>query len=465
MRLAIPHGAGRWAIRGTRVPAALLDETLALPSSEGLVAVDLVVEGDRIAAVLPAVVAGSPAVMAGSPAGMAGSTAGMAGPGDMPFVAAGGALVLPCFVDAHTHLDKGHSGPRTPNPDGTFPGALAAVAADRAANWTAADVRTRMDFALRCAHAHGTAAIRTHIDSVGPQTRISWPVFAELRDLWRDRIDLQASPLYSIDLALDDANFAAVVDMVGAFGGVLGAVTVPGPALRPGLDRIFRTASERGWDLDFHADETGDPTVNSLALIAETALRFGFEGRILAGHCCSLAVMPEAERDRTIELVARAGLAVVSLPMCNMYLQGRGLGETAGQMTPRWRGVTAFKELHRAGVPVMVASDNIRDPFYAYGDLDMAEVWREGTRILHLDHPFGDWAATVARTPAAVMRRPDRGVLRAGGPADFILFAARSLSEWMARPQVDRTVVRAGRPIAGEVPSYAELDHLRGLRP
>ena len=32
---------------------------------------------------------------------------------------------------------------------------------------------------------------------------------------------------------------------------------------------------------------------------------------------------------------ADAGIAVVSLPMCNMYLQGR----TAGR-TPRWRGVT-----------------------------------------------------------------------------------------------------------------------------
>ena len=34
----------------------------------------------------------------------------------------------------------------------------------------------------------------------------------------------------------------------------------------------------------------------------------------------------------------------------------------------------------------MVASDNTRDPFYAYGDLDMIEVFREATRILHFDH-------------------------------------------------------------------------------
>ncbi|WP_439332710.1 hypothetical protein, partial [Serratia marcescens] len=39
-------------------------------------------------------------------------------------------MVFPCFVDSHTHLDKGHIWPRAANPDGTFPGALDAVAAD-----------------------------------------------------------------------------------------------------------------------------------------------------------------------------------------------------------------------------------------------------------------------------------------------------------------------------------------------
>jgi cytosine deaminase len=38
-----------------------------------------------------------------------------------------GRMALPSFVDMHTHLDKGHIWPRTPNPDGTFDGALSSV--------------------------------------------------------------------------------------------------------------------------------------------------------------------------------------------------------------------------------------------------------------------------------------------------------------------------------------------------
>lgn len=439
-RLSLPPGVDAWTLRGVRVPAALVAGGAA-PDAEGLASVDLSVRDGRIAAIGPG---------------------GGAAPDAAPWLDAAGAVLMPCFVDAHTHLDKGHIAPRTPDADGTFPGALAAVAADREAHWTADDVGTRMEFALRCAYAHGTAAIRTHIDSIGPQTRISWPVFAEARDRWRGRIDLQASPLFPAELALDDAHMADVLDMVGAFGSTLGAVARPGEHLRAGLDRLFRVASDRGFDLDFHADETDDPSSDALATIAEAALAVRFPGAILVGHCCSLATMPDAARDRTIELAARAGLAVVSLPLCNMHLQDRDPG---GRRTPRWRGVTALKELRAAGVPVMIASDNTRDPFYAYGDLDMAEVWREGTRTLHLDHPFGDWARTVASGPAAALRRPELGTLRAGGPADFVLFRARSLSELMARPTAARTVVRAGRPIRDEVPDYAALDHLHGLRP
>ena len=108
-------------------------------------------------------------------------------------------MVLPCFVDMHTHLDKGHIWPRAANPDGTFLGALNTVGDDRRANWSADDVKTRMNFSLKCAYAHGTRAIRTHIDSLPPQDEISWPVFAEMRREWEGKIDLQASSLVGCD--------------------------------------------------------------------------------------------------------------------------------------------------------------------------------------------------------------------------------------------------------------------------
>ena len=375
-----------------------------------------------------------------------------------PAIDMGGRMVLPAFVDMHTHLDKGHIWARSPNPDGTFLGALSTVSEDRVARWTAQDVRTRMEFALRCAYTHGTRAIRTHLDSIPPQAEISFPVFRELCADWAGRIDLQAACLVGIDHVNEDA-YAATAQLVADSGGVLGAVAYPVPDLDEKLDIIFRLATQHGLDVDFHADETEDPASACLHAIAAAKLRHGFEGAVVVGHCCSLAQQDEAEADKTMDLVAEAGLHIVSLPLCNLYLQDRH-----SPRTPRWRGVTLVHEMAARGINVSFASDNTRDPFYAYGDLDMIEVMREATRIAHLDHVSHPWATAFAANPAQAcgFAAPS---LAPGASADFILVNARTLNEFFARPQADRIVVRAGQQIDRTLPAYAELDPLMEARP
>jgi cytosine deaminase len=150
----------------------------------------------------------------------------------------------------------------------------------------------------------------------------------------------------------------------------------------------------------------------------------------------------------------------VSLPMCNLYLMDR---DAAGGRTPVRRGPTLLKELRAAGVRVSIASDNTRDPFYAYGDLDGLEVLREGARILHFDHPQSgawDWAQSVTRWPAEIGNFAYRGEIMVGRPADLILFRARSWTELLARPQSDRIVLRSGKAIDTTLPDYRELDDL-----
>lgn len=417
MTVILPEGPVR--LRNATVPACLLGQ------SGDLVRGDIALADGRIAAARPG----------------------------MAEVDLKGALVLPCLIDMHTHLDKGHIWGRSPNPDGTFPGALAAAGADRELHWSAADLRRRMEFGLRSAFAHGTRAIRTHLDSIGPQDEISWPIFSELRQEWAGRVDLQAASLAGCDLVMDPA-FVSLADRVAAHRGILGLFTFPMPDMPTRLRRFFQLAGDRGLDTDFHADETMDPSVNTLAQIAQAALDTGFKGRIVAGHCCSLSTMPEAEALQTLDLCAKAGVGIVSLPMCNLYLQDRQAART-----PRARGVTLVHEARARGIPVAFASDNTRDPFYAYGDLDMVEVLREATRIAHLDHSAEDWVQAVLGTPAALCGFAPPS-LTPGAPADLMIFRARTWNELFARPQHDRILLRSGRAVDRNLPDYSELDDL-----
>jgi cytosine deaminase len=323
-------------------------------------------------------------------------------------------------------------------------------------------VLARMDFGVRCALVHGTAAIRTHIDSMGAQGPISWAAFRKLRDRWSGSMTLQAVNLVPMDYFLTD-QAVGLADLVADSGGILGGVTRTTGGVHDRLagdfdaqlDRIFTLASERTLDLDFHVDESGALEAKALIRIPQAARRNRFKGKILCGHCCALALQPDGFIDETLTACADEGIGIVSLPMCNMYLQARTPGKT-----PRWRGVTLLHEMRAAGLTVAVASDNCRDPFYAYGDHDVMEVFTQAVRIAHLDHPFGAWPQAVTSAPADLMGLKQIGRLAVGAPADLVLFRARVFSELLSRHQSDRVVLRAGCVVTEALPDYRELDPL-----
>lgn len=382
-------------------------------------------------------------------------------PQGMPTFDLDGGQVWPTQVDIHTHLDKGHIWPRARNPDGTHPSASRTVGIDRQANWTYDDVRKRFEFGLKCSYAHGTSAIRTHIDSHEPaQREISWRVFREARDEWHGRIDLQAVLMVMMD-GYGRPEIREAVRTVADAGGVLGGVVkirtplgLDVDELDYCLDRLMSIANDHGLDVDLHVDETLDPAAMGLRKVALAAIRNRFRGKLVCGHCCNLSVQPPEVAGETIALCREAGIAIVTLPMVNMYLQDRRDGRT-----PLLRGVAPVHELAAAGLTVAAASDNCRDPFFAFGDHDLVEVYREFVRIAHLDMPYADWARSVTATPAALMGL-DAGVIRKGAPANLILFRDRGMTEFLSRPQAHRLVLRNGKAIDSTLPDYRELDGL-----
>jgi cytosine deaminase len=433
-------GGSTFQVLGARIPQGLvrLDGEIPAVDGEGLATVNLRVVDGLIAEVTQREL-----------------------PHDVPALDVDGGQVWPALVDMHTHLDKGQIWPRAENPDGTHAAASKAVGADRIANWHFDDVWQRFEFGLRCAFAHGTGAIRTHLDSHEPaQVEISWRVFRELRQAWRGRIALQAVLMLMME-GYAQPNIEDTIRMVADTGGLLGGVTrIRHPLglnideMTYCLDRLFALAKAYGLDIDLHVDETLDPEAKTLRQVAEAAIRHRFAGKVTCGHCCNLSTQSEEVFLDTAKLCREAGIAVVTLPMCNLYLQDRGAART-----PRLRGVAPAHELAAAGIAVAAASDNCRDPFYAFGDHDLIEVYREFVRIAHLDMPYGDWAKSVSVTPAAIMGL-DAGIIRKAAPADLLLLRARSTNELLSRPQTDRVVIRNGRAIDTTLPDYRELDGL-----
>ncbi len=367
---------------------------------------------------------------------------------------AAGRLVFPAFVEAHTHLDKAHTWCRAPNRTGTFSDALTTLARDKP-HQTPADLRLRADFALRSAWAHGTRVLRTHVDSDLATAGPRHAVMAELRAVWAGRIALQTVSL------CNGADYATPVGekisdlAVGHGASALGGFLQMSAGLPLQLDRLLALARERRLGLDLHVDENGDANSECLRAVAEAALRHKFDLPVVCGHCCSLARQGAARQRDTIALVRAARIGIISLPLCNLYLQDR---RAAGEaLAPQWRGLAPIRDLFAAGVPVACASDNVRDAFYPYGDLDALEVYTQSVRLAHLDADLAGSVRVVTSTAADLVGCPEYGRIAPGAPARLVVFEARSFSALLSRPATARHCIDGGELHSPAAPGYDEL--------
>jgi len=362
-----------------------------------------------------------------------------------------GRVVMTRFAEVHAHIDKTQTWERAPNRDGSFAGAKAGAKSDRTEPWSFEDAYRRMQFALECAYAHGTRSIRTHIDSQRKRTKPSWQVFDTLRREWAGRITLQG--VISLGAAkIMGAYGDKVADLAAEYGASLGPVIYNGKNQQAEIERSFELARSRGLALDFHVDETLDPSANGLEVIAKTAIKTGFPYPVNCGHACSLSMKKPAEIDRILNRVREAGISIVGLPMTNLYLQDR-VNETG----PQFRAMTPVRRAVEAGVRVAVGGDNCRDAFHPYGDYDMMEVLREAMRLGHLDNPAGRYCALAGYDAEKIMGLDEPAMIAEGHMADMVIFQANSLSQLFTRLGAARRIINQGREIYPILPDLWDL--------
>jgi cytosine deaminase len=277
-----------------------------------------------------------------------------------------------------------------------------------------------------------------------------------MREEWRGRIELQAACLTSIDTGRNRGmarhrrgdralrRRARHGDLSGSRRGRAARSVLPHRAGARSRRRLPRRRNPRSRKPHAPRHRRGQ---------APQRLR---GPPALAGHCCSLSAQPEAEALETIARVAEEGIDVVSLPMCNMYLQ-----DAPPPAPPRWRGVTLVHELKQPPAPASPSPPTTP----ATRSTPMAistwlEVMREATRIAHLDHPFGDWPKTGARKPRAVRWgwTPTAAGSSEGGPADFVICEGRSWTVRSCRGRKAGASCCATARSSTTPPDYAELD-------
>ena len=354
-----------------------------------------------------------------------------------------GALVLPALVDAHTHLDKTFTLPRLGAIEPGLLGAVAAMMQDRS-SWTTQDVRQRAEQALQWAYGAGVSHMRTHCDWwEAANVPIAWSVLGELADAWRGRLTLERvslMPLHLFESSSTANQLAAHIAASGPgarLGGFVHTTNWNATALR----HLFEAAAKFGLDVDLHMDEELNPAACGLATTAALIQELSFAGHVVCGHNCALSAQDESLALKTLDAVAQTNITLVTLPMTNLLLQDAVTGKT-----PKLRGITMLKEARARGIKVLIASDNVQDPFCNVGSYDPLEAFAAGVLAGQLEAPFDMWSESLCRAdwlgsgPAALP-------LQAGSAADMVIFKSSSAWSFPSRSH-ERAVLRQGQIIS-----------------
>lgn len=378
------------------------------------------------------------------------ASAGSLAVSDIEIIDADNGILLSGLVDCHTHLDKAHVAAFADFPSGDLTDAIEAMVENKK-TWTAENLAARVEFSLQSAYASGVRAMRSHVDFSPEMPDFVWEVMRSAVSRWKARVDLQLSPLASI-IHFDSPEYCERVYKAASEQGVLGLFIYDQTDLITRLTPVFEHADSQGWDIDLHVDEGLDASLDGLIAVAEVTLATKFKGTVLCGHCVALNSYDEERRRHVISRSLEAGLHFVSLPVTNLYLQGR---ESNG--LPQLRGMTPVGHLDLVGANVSLGADNVRDGFCAFGEFDPMAVLNLGAQIGHLDEPGRDWAALVTRNPARSMGLGWNGEIVDGVPADLVLFSARTSGELCTRGDTPRIVIRNGKWLNESLPDYREL--------
>jgi cytosine deaminase len=175
----------------------------------------------------------------------------------------------------------------------------------------------------------------------------------------------------------------------------------------------------------------------TLEAIARRTTTVGLGRRVNVSHAYALGDLAPDRLDSVAATLAEAGVSIMT-------------------NAPGRQAFPPVDTLLDAGVTVFGGSDNIRDPWWPFGDADQLEramlvAYRMDWRT---DAQLGTAVRLVSDLAATALGLDEYG-LSIGAPADLVLVAAQTIAEAVvARPP--REVIVQGRPLAS-MPQAREL--------
>lgn len=347
-------------------------------------------------------------------------------------VDAGGLLMLPGLVDAHTHLDKTLLGmPWYRNAVGTE--LIELIENERRMKRVLGIDPERQSAAqIERSIINGTTHIRTHVDIDTEYGLAGLEGVLASREKYRDVIDIEIVAFPQSGMLIRPGTVDLIDQALREGADIVGGLDPSEVDRDPKghLDAIFGMAERHGKPVDIHLHEPDSLGAFAIELIVERTNALGMAGHVTISHGFCLGMLSAKPLARLGEMLAKA----------DIHLMTKGGAASAAP---------PVLELTEMGVGICSGSDGVRDTWSPFGNADMLER----AAIVSQRNDFRsdrniELALRLCTYGGARMMKIGAYGLAVGDAATFVLLPAETPADAVASRPQRRRVYRKGVMIA-----------------
>ncbi|WP_235973265.1 amidohydrolase family protein [Niallia circulans] len=361
-----------------------------------------------------------------------------------------GNVLLPPFVEMHTHLDTVlTAGEPRFNQSGTL-GEAIDIWSVRKQLLTKEDVKNRAFKALKMLMEYGVLYVRAAVD-ISDSDLTALHAIMELREELKSFLSLQiiAFPQNGIISCLENQERLEKAILLGA--DAVSAVPHLENTREEGIQSLefaFSLAKKYEKEIHIFCDEVDDEHSRFLEVVASLTMQGEMEGKVTASHANALLYYSDTYANKVMSLVKKAQVTIVCCPLVNTTMQGRT------DAHPKGRGITRLKELAEYGVNVCIAHDDIQTPFYPFGN---GNILQAAHMALHLAHMTGreelkQIVNMITINGARAYSIKDKYGIEVGKEANFACFSVKDVYEIFFKQPKCRYLFRKGALVVETVP-------------
>jgi cytosine/creatinine deaminase len=339
-------------------------------------------------------------------------------------------ITIPGFVDCHTHLDKCLLNEQQPYQEGTGP-QKGALTYEMKKNFTVEDITVRAEKMINRAIKAGTLHWRTNVDVDGSVGLKGIEALLKLKKKYEKLIHIQVAAFAQEGVFWDGQTEVLLEEALKIGADLVGGHTIAKGEGEKHIDFILDLAKKYGVKADFHLDESGNREHYLLPYLSKKIVENNLQGQVNGIHLCTLSALTPEELEEAMKYIEDAQLSVTVAPTAIST-----------------RNIAPVKRVLKTGVPVGLASDNMRDFFNPLGSGDVKQValLLSYLQRFFLQEEVEQVFKMITDGGAKVLSLKDYGI-KIGATADVTVLDASSVNEVIAYQSQPAFTVRAGTVI------------------